>query len=82
MTTTLLDATGAQLAELPPAVAARRRARTRFAFDGLGQPDGRYMIVIAAVGARRRPVTQQLEIGISRALGPAVDRAGRLHAER
>ena len=53
MTATLLDAAGAQLAELAPP--ARLAAGTHsFTFDGLGQPDGRYTIVIGAVGARRR----------------------------
>jgi hypothetical protein len=70
VTTTLLDAAGAQLAELAPP--AKLAAGTHsFVFDGLGQPDGKYTIVVGAIGADGASVTQPLAVGISRALGPA-----------
>jgi len=64
---TLLDANGAQLA--PVAAPARLAAGAHsLLFDGLGQPDGLYTIVITAVGADGLSVTQQLQIAVSRTL--------------
>jgi len=70
VTATLLDASGVQLADLAPPIRLAAGVHS-FAFDGLGQPDGRYTVVIGAVGTDGASVTQPLEIGISRVLGPA-----------
>ena len=40
-------------------------------FDGLGRPDGRYTVVIGATGLDGVTVSQQLELAVSRTLGPA-----------
>ena len=76
VTATLLDATGAQIAAIgaPVRVAAGEHALT---FDGLGQPDGVYTIVLTAIDAAGISVTSQLQIAITRtlvspALKPAV----------
>ena len=73
---TLLDASGAQLATIgaPARVGAGEHT---LIFDGLGQPDGVYTIVLTAIGAAGIPVTAQLQIAITRtlaapALRPAV----------
>jgi hypothetical protein len=67
---TLLDANGALLT--PLAVPARIAAGMHsLLFDGLGQPDGLYTIVLTATGADGLSVTQQLQIAVSRTLGAA-----------
>ena len=68
VTATLLDATGLQLAEiLPPTrLPAGEHA---FTFDGLGQPDGVYTAVLAAVDSAGTSVSQQLQISVTRTLG-------------
>ena len=71
MTATLLDATGVQLAEVLPADPRRLPASTQLTFDGLGQPDGIYTIVLTAVDAGGVSVSEQLQIAITRTLGAA-----------
>ena len=70
VTATLLDATGVQLGTIgqPVRVAAGEHS---FTFDGLGQPDGVYTIVITAVDATGVSVTSQLQIAITRTLAAA-----------
>ena len=70
VTATLLDATGAQLGDVVPPthLAAGDHA---FSFDGLGQPDGVYTIVVTAIDARGVAVTEQQQIALTRTLGPA-----------
>jgi len=70
VTATLLDATGTQLAELAPPTKLPAGTQS-FVFDGLGQPDGRYTIMIFAMGLDGAVIAQQLEVGVSSALGPA-----------
>ena len=41
---------------------------TRSTFDGLGQPDGVYTIVLTAIDAAGISVTSQLQIAITRTL--------------
>ena len=67
---TLLDSTGRQLAELlpPTRLAAGEHTLT---FDGLGQPDGVYTIVLAAADPAGGSVSEQVQIAISRTLGSA-----------
>ena len=68
---TLLDAAGQPLAELMPATAQPPGEHT-LSFDGLGQPDGVYTIVVTAVGSRSgcRSARQAL-VTVTRTLGPA-----------
>lgn len=68
ITATLLDTTGAVLAELQPAARQPAGGHT-VAFDGLGQPDGNYTIAIVATSATGVQVTQQLQVRVSRTLG-------------
>jgi hypothetical protein len=67
---TLHDAAGVQLGELVPATRMTAGVHT-VAFDGLGQPDGRYTVVIGAVGLDGISLSQPLEVAVSRTLGPA-----------
>ncbi len=70
VTATLLDASGAQLATIgvPARLAAGEHS---FAFDGLGQPDGVYTIVVSAIDAGGISVSARLTIAISRTLAGA-----------
>lgn len=70
VTATLLDATGLQLAEILPPTRLSAGEHT-LTFDGLGQPDGVYTIVLAAVGSAGLSVSQQLQISVTRTLGSA-----------
>ena len=72
---------GAQLAELGAAGARRGREHT-LTFDGLGQPDGVYTIVLTAVDATGISVTSSCRSTITRTLGRARARARCVHAER
>ena len=65
---TVLDANGAQLATIaaPARLAAGGHA---LLFDGLGQPDGLYTIVLSATGADGLSVTERLQVAVSRTLG-------------
>ena len=64
---TLHDAAGVQLATIgtPARLAAGEHS---FTFDGLGQPDGIYTLVVTAVDALGVSVTSQLTIAITRTL--------------
>jgi hypothetical protein len=67
---TVLDVNGVLLATL--AAPARLAAGTHtLVFDGLGQPDGLYTIVLTATGTDGLSVTQQVQIAVSRTLGAA-----------
>jgi hypothetical protein len=70
VTATLLDAAGVQLATLgtPGKLAAGEHS---FTFDGLGQPDGIYTIVVTAVDAVGVSVSSQLTIAVTRTLAVA-----------
>lgn len=70
VTATLLDAAGALLAEILPATRQLAGAHT-VVFDGLGQPDGAYTVVLTAVESGGISVSQQLQILLTRTLGPA-----------
>ena len=70
VTATLLDATGLQLAEIVSSTRLAAGGHT-LSFDGLGQPDGVYTVVLTAVGSTGTSVSQQLEITIVRTLGSA-----------
>ncbi|MEI7760891.1 MAG: N-acetylmuramoyl-L-alanine amidase, partial [Thermoleophilia bacterium] len=70
VTATLLDATGAEVAEIVPPTRLPAGKHT-FAFDGLGQPDGVYGIVVRGTDARGFVVEEQIEITIIRTLGPS-----------
>ena len=70
VTATLLDASGAQLAVVLPATRVTAGEHS-FAFDGLGQPDGAYTIVLSAIDTAGSSVTRQLQIAITRTLGSA-----------
>jgi hypothetical protein len=65
---TVLDADGVQLAPLGAPARLAAGAHT-LRFDGLGQPDGLYTVVITATGTDGLSVTQQLQIAVSRTLG-------------
>jgi hypothetical protein len=67
---TLLDANGAQVALIVPPTRVAPGERT-FTFDGLGQPDGVYTIVLSAVDAAGQSVSSQIQIVVSRTLGAA-----------
>jgi len=68
VTATLLDAAGAQLAVIGPP--ARLAAGSHsLVFDGLGQPDGVYTVVLSAVDSAGVSTAAQVEIAISRTLG-------------
>jgi hypothetical protein len=45
-------------------------------FDGLGQPDGVYTIVVTAIGADGASVSRQANVTVTRTLGPASVRPG------
>ena len=81
VTATLLDAAGVQLATIgtPGRLAAGEHS---FTFDGLGQPDGIYTIVVTAVDAVGVSVSSQLTIAITRTLAGAALAAGTADAER
>jgi hypothetical protein len=67
---TLLDAAATEIAVLAPPT--RRGAGTHtLPFDGLGQPDGVYSIAVTAVDPNGAIVSQQVQVTISRTLGPA-----------
>ena len=70
VTATLLDAAGVQLGTLgiPGKLAAGEHS---FTFDGLGQPDGIYTIVVTAVDAVGVSVSSQLTIAVTRTLAAA-----------
>ena len=70
VTATLLDAVAGQVAELLPATSQAAGEHT-LAFDGLGQPDGVYTVVITAVDTNGTSVTQQVQITVTRTLGSA-----------
>lgn len=67
---TLLDASGVQLAPILPGTRVAPGDHT-FTFDGLGQPDGLYTIVLSAVDAAGLSVTRELQIAVTRTLGAA-----------
>ena len=62
--------TGAELAELLPATRLPAGEHT-LAFDGLGQPDGVYTVVLTAVDSGGVSVSQQVQITVTRTLGSA-----------
>jgi hypothetical protein len=70
VTVTLHDAAGVQLATIgtPVRLAAGEHS---FTFDGLGQPDGIYTLVVTAVDGLGVSVTSQLTIAITRTLATA-----------
>ena len=68
VTATLLDAAGVQLAEILPGALQPAGPQT-VGFDGLGQPDGVYTVVVTAADSAGDLVSQQLQISISRTLG-------------
>jgi hypothetical protein len=70
VTGTLLDANGVLLGTLgtPGKLAAGEHS---LAFDGLGQPDGVYTIVVTAVDAAGVTVSSQLAIAVTRTLAGA-----------
>ena len=70
VTVTLLDSAGVQLATIgaPGRLAAGEHS---FSFDGLGQPDGIYTIVVSAIDAAGISVSSQLTIAITRTLAGA-----------
>ena len=70
VTATLLDAVAGQVAELLPATSQAAGEHT-LTFDGLGQPDGVYTVVITAVDTNGTSVAQQVQITITRTLGSA-----------
>jgi hypothetical protein len=70
VTVTLLDASGQQLGELMPATTQPAGEHT-LSFDGLGQPDGVYTIVVTATGTDGTPVTLQTHVTVTRTLGLA-----------
>jgi hypothetical protein len=70
VTATLLDANGAQLAVVVPPIRVAAGEQT-LTFDGLGQPDGVYSLVLSAVDAAARSVSSQIQIVVSRTLGAA-----------
>jgi len=67
---TLLDPTGIQLAEILPSTRLAAGEHT-LSFDGLGQPDGLYTVVVSATDPAGISVSQQLQIAITRTLGSA-----------
>ena len=67
---TLLDATGAAVAELVPPT-LQVAGPNGFPFDGLEQPDGIYRVVLTATDAKGATVTAELEIVLTRTLGSA-----------
>ena len=81
VTATLLDAAGVQLGTLgtPGKLAAGEHSLT---FDGLGQPDGVYTIVVTAVDAVGVTVASQLTIAVTRTLAGAALAAVAPDAER
>ena len=64
----LLDAAGVYLTDLAPP-ARQPAGEHTLTFDGLGQPDGVYTVVLTATGANGVPITQQLQITVTRTLG-------------
>ncbi|MSO95047.1 MAG: hypothetical protein EXQ81_04540 [Thermoleophilia bacterium] len=70
VTATLLDATGAQVVEIVPPTRLPAGEHT-FSFDGSGQPDGVYGIVVRATDARGFVVMEQLQMTVIRTLGPS-----------
>jgi len=70
VTATLLDVTGLQLAEILPSTKLAAGEHT-LSFDGLGQPDGVYTVVLTATDSAGTSVSQQLGIAVSRTLGSA-----------
>ena len=81
VTATLLDAAGVQLGTLgtPGKLAAGEHS---FTFDGLGQPDGIYTIVVTAVDAVGVSVSSQLTIAVTRTLAASSAPAVAPDAER
>ncbi len=65
----LLDASGAELAELLPTTLLAPGVHT-LTFDGAGQPDGVYTIVVTATGTGGVTVSQQAQVAVTRTLGP------------
>jgi hypothetical protein len=66
---TLLDVSAAEIAVVAPP--ARQVAGTHtLVFDGLGLPDGVYTVVLTAVGPDGTTVSRQVQVTISRTLGP------------
>ncbi|MGZ8688527.1 MAG: hypothetical protein ACXWZP_08885, partial [Gaiellaceae bacterium] len=70
VTATLLDVNGAELALVVPPTHVGAGEHTLM-FDGLGQPDGVYTLVLEAVGSAGFPVTRELELVVTRTLGSA-----------
>jgi len=70
VTATLLDATGLQLAEILPST-RQAAGEHALSFDGLGQPDGLYTVVVTAADPAGISVSQQLQIVVTRTLGSA-----------
>jgi len=66
----LLDANGAQLAVVLPSARVAAGEHT-FTFDGLGQADGIYTIVLTATDAAGISVTRELQVGVTRTLAAA-----------
>jgi flagellar hook assembly protein FlgD len=70
VTVTLLDAAGVQLAAIGAPARFAAGPHT-FTFDGLGQPDGVYTLVVSAVDATGVSVSSRLEIVVTRTLASA-----------
>ncbi len=68
VTATLLDATGGELAAVLPAT-LEPAGQHSLAFDGLGQPDGSYTILITATDSSGAAVSLQTPLSITRTLG-------------
>ena len=64
---TLLDAAGQLLAEVLSATRLEAGAHT-LGFDGLGQPDGVYTIVLTAIAANGSSVSDRIDVAVTRTL--------------
>ena len=69
VTATMHDAAGVLRRHAPSSARGGRRAHAPF--DGLGQPDGVYTLVLTAIDAARRSLTREVQITITRTLGSA-----------
>jgi hypothetical protein len=67
---TVVDSAGAEVATLAPARWRRAGDRT-LPFDGLGLPDGAYVIRLLAKGAGGAQATAEVPVAVSRTLGGA-----------
>ncbi len=68
ITITLLDSAGVSLAELLPLTRQAAGEHT-LTFDGLGQPDGVYTLLVTATADSGAQVSQQVQVTVTRTLG-------------